>query len=177
MADLIYYVAMSVDGFIADKDGGVGWLEKLPPSPSGSDYGYGRFYNNTDALIMGRATYEQVLDFGEWPYAGKPTWVMTSQPLTSQRDDVFITQQSPIDVIADISGRGLGQIWLVGGGLLAKTFHDQSLISETIISVIPYLLGDGIPLFALGAQETSLTLMTAETYDTGVVQMTYKNNK
>lgn len=177
MADLIYYVAMSVDGFIADKNGGVGWLEQIPPSPSGSDYGYGRLLTNTDALIMGRATYEQILGFGDWPYAGKMTWVMTSQPFVSQRDDVIISHQSPADVIAAIRGRELGQIWLVGGGTLAKAFHDQSLIDEYIISVIPQLLGEGIPLFAVGAQEMPLTLTHAETYDSGVVQMTYKNNK
>ena len=176
MADLIYYVAMSVDGFIADKNGGVEWLEQIPPSLSGSDYGYGRLLTNTDALIMGRATYEQILGFGDWPYAGKQTWVMTSQPLVSQRDDVIITHQSPADVIAAIGGRGLGQIWLVGGGMLAKAFHDQSLITEYIISVIPHLLGEGIPLFAVGAQETPLTLTHAEIYDSGVVQMTYRNN-
>ena len=175
MTDLIYYVAMSIDGFIADKNGGVGWLESLPQT--GDDYGYGRLLSNTDALIMGRKTYEQVISFGEWPYADKLTWVMTSQPLVSDRDDVMITHQSPADVITEIGERGLGQIWLVGGGLLAKAFHDQSLISEYIISVIPYLLGEGVPLFALGAQETPLTLTSAETYDSGVVQMTYRNSK
>ena len=175
MINLIYYVAMSVDGFIADKNGSVAWLEKLPPSDS--DYGYGRLLSNTDALIMGRKTYEQVISFGEWPYADKLTWVMTSQPLVSDRDDVIMTHQSPADLITEIGERGLRQIWLVGGGLLAKAFHDQSLISETIISVIPYLLGEGVPLFALGARETSLTLTTAETYDSGVVQMTYRNSK
>ena len=175
MTDLIYYVAMSIDGFIADKNGELGWLETLPQTDD--DYGYNRLLFDTDALIMGRKTYEQVLGFGEWPYADKLTWVMTSQPLVSDRDDVIITHQSPADVIAEIGERGLGQIWLVGGGLLAKTFHDQSLISEYIISVIPYLLGEGIPLFALGARETSLTLTISETYDSGVVQMTYKNNE
>lgn len=177
MADLIYYVAMSVDGFIADRNGGVGWLEQIPPSPSESDYGYGRLLTNTDALIMGRATYEQILGFGDWPYAGKLTWVMTSRPLVSQHDDVIITHQSPADVIADIRGRGLGQIWLVGGGILAKAFHDESLIDEYMISVIPQLLGEGIPLFAVGAQETPMLLTHAETYDSGVVQMTYRKRR
>ena len=100
MTDLIYYVAMSIDGFIADKNGSVAWLENLPPSDS--DYGYGRLLSSTDALIMGRKTYEQVISFGEWPYADKLTWVMTSQPLVSDRDDVIMTHQSPADVIAEI---------------------------------------------------------------------------
>ena len=83
---LVYYVAQTVDGFIADRTGGVGFLDGL--DESGGDYGYGEFYAGIDSLVMGRATYDFVRSMGVWHYAGKPTVVMTSRPGDDAPEDV-----------------------------------------------------------------------------------------
>ena len=76
MARIVYYVAASLDGFIADSAGGVDWL----PSGESNDYRYAEFYAGVEALVMGRRTYDQALSFGEWPYPGKPAYVFTQSP-------------------------------------------------------------------------------------------------
>ena len=78
MPTIILYIAVSVDGYIADADGGVGWLPS--GDGGGDDYGYAGFYAGVDAIVMGRRTYEQVRGFGvAWPYPGKPAYVFTNR--------------------------------------------------------------------------------------------------
>ena len=169
---VIYYAAMSVDGFIATATGGVEWLETLPPVDDG--YGYDSFYGGVDALVMGRATYEQIQDFGEWPYAGKPAWVLSRGLLPAMHPDVILSQASVQEVMAEIRARGLGVTWLVGGGQLARAFLDAGLVTELYVTITPHLLGAGIPLLAPGAtQVTALRLLDSRVYDVGVVQLRY----
>ena len=73
--EIVYYVAASLDGFIATADGGIDWLR--PFENTGEDYGYGEFYASIEAVLMGRKTYEKSLEFPEWPYSGKPYWVLS----------------------------------------------------------------------------------------------------
>ena len=75
MSEVVYYIAASLDGYIADADGGVGWLEAF--NQPDEDYGYGAFYRTLSAVISGRRTYEQALGFGEWPYEGVTTVVIS----------------------------------------------------------------------------------------------------
>ena len=95
MPRVIVYIAMSLDGFIADRDGGVGWLDDIHPSEADGDFGYAEFYDSVGSLIMGRATYDQVLDFGAWPYPGKPTCVFTSNPPGDDHPDVEFVSGNP----------------------------------------------------------------------------------
>ena len=131
--EIIYYVAASLDGFIATPEGGIDWLK--PYEGTGEDYGYGEFYASVEAVLLGRATYEQSLQFPEWPYAGKPYWVFSRA-----------TGNTPGSVIAEMQARGLRRAWLVGGGKLAAAFRAERLISEHIVSIVPVLLGRGISL-------------------------------
>ena len=80
MARTVYYVAVSVDGFIADRDGGVGWLDAY----SSPELGYDAFLAQVGAVVIGRSTYEQMLTFGPWPYEGRDGLIVTSRPLPSQ---------------------------------------------------------------------------------------------
>ncbi len=172
MNNLIYYVAMSVDGYIATDTGGVEWLETLPPVEDG--YGYPAFYETVDSLVMGRGTYDQILTFGEWPYAGKLTWVLTSQPLSPIHPDVIISHDSPQGVMRQIQAAGHRTTWLVGGGQLARSFLDAGLLNELYITVTPDLLGTGIPLLASGGSLTSLDLLDSRVYETGVIALRYR---
>ena len=173
MKQLTYYVASSIDGYIADKNGDVDWLDLVDMEKD--DHGFNDFYDSTDALIMGRTSYQQILDFGDWPYPGKPCWVMSSQHMPSDYDNVTITSQTPAELLASIRQQGYNNTWLVGGGKLAKAFHDAGLIDEYVISLIPYILGEGVPLLANGASPGELKLVDCVRHDSGVVQLRYRH--
>ncbi len=168
--EIVYYLAASLDGFIAAPDGSVGWLSQF--EGGGEDYGYGDFYASVDALILGSRTYEQVLTFGEWPYANKPCTVATRKRRAA-RPGVAFTDADPRAAAAQIAAGGSRRAWLVGGGALAGSFRREGLITQYIISVMPLVLGSGIPLFVGGGPLEPLKLSSSRAYPNGVVQLTY----
>lgn len=171
MSTVIYYAAMSLDGFIASADGNVDWLDRLPASEDG--YGYPDFYASVDALVMGSGTYAFIQGTGSWPYDEKPAWVFSSRALRPMAPGVTNTS-APVDsVMTEIEQAGHRRIWLVGGGLLARSFLDAGLLSELYLTVTPDLLGAGIPFLAPGKTATSLELLEARPYESGVVQVRY----
>jgi dihydrofolate reductase len=158
--EVVYYVAASLDGFIATRDGAIEWLR--PFEGGAEDYGYGEFYASVEAVLLGRKTYEQCLQFPEWPYAGKPYWVFSST-----------NQNKPSGVVAEMRARGLRRAWLVGGGKLAASFRREQLITEYSVSVIPVILGEGIPLFDGPTGFEALKLLSSRWYPSGIVQLRY----
>ena len=175
MIDIVLYIATSLDGFIATPNGGIDWLSAIETPEE--DYGYEAFYASVDALVMGRRTYDQVLSFGGWPYPGKPSYIMTHQPLTTDLPKVSATAQSPLDLVNTLQQQGCRRVWLVGGAALAAAFRAEGLISEYILSVIPVLLGAGIPLFGPPGPTAPVRLGRAESFASGVVQLTYQVSK
>lgn len=149
MPRFVYYVAASLDGFIADADGGVGWLPEPDPD---EDFGYAEFLSSVDALLMGRRTYEQVRGFGDWPYPDHPVRVWTRRPLEDAPPGVRPVAGSPAGVAAGLADEGFGRVWLVGGAELAEALRREGLIDEWIVTLVGRTLGDGIPLFG-GPQE------------------------
>ena len=173
MASVLLYIAISIDGYIAKKDGSVDWLSVVDGSDS--DYGYYTFYDSVDALIMGSKTYQQILDFGEWPYAGKPSYIFTRQALESSRDDVIFVSEGPLDVMRRLEAEGMKRVWMVGGGQIIASFIKNGLIDEYIISIIPTILGEGIPLFQAPLPEMSLEVVESTLYSSsGLLQVHYK---
>ncbi len=171
MTEIIYYVAASLDGYIATPDGGVDWLSAY--NTEGEDYGYSAFYQSVDALIEGSKTYEQALGFGEWPHPGKPCWVCTRRALETNHPEVRFTSGGPEEVVAELRRRGLRRVWLVGGAQLAASFRKQRMIDQYIVSVIPTVLGSGIPLFGSPGPQENLRLTDCKRYPSGVVQLSY----
>ena len=169
MPQIVYYVAASLDGYIADAAGGVDWL----PPGGADDYGYADFYRSVDALAMGRRTYDQARAFGEWPYAGKPTYVFTRQAPDDAPQDVEFVREDPADFVRRIAAGCSGTLWLVGGANLAEQFRRAGLIDEYRVFVIPVILGQGVPLCGGDAPPTSLLLEAAHAYDDGVVMLRY----
>ncbi len=167
---LIFYIAMSLDGYIARKDGSVDWLG----SDEAADADYQQFYATIDGLLMGKRTYDQILGFGEWPYPGKPTCVLTHHPPEQHPEGVQFISGSPEDALALMDRERLTRIWLVGGTAAAVPFLRQSLIEEYVIFIMPLLLGDGIPLFPAGIPEQGLDLVSAGTIGDGIVKLEYK---
>ena len=172
MPEVILYIAASLDGYIAREDGAIDWLSAVDRPDT--DYGYAQFYQSIDVAVMGRKTYELALSFGEWPYPGKPSCVFTHRNLTSNRSDLTFTSARPEVVLADLAARGLKRVWLVGGAELVATFQKARLIDEYIVSVIPVILGTGIPLFLSTGVEQGLELVDSQRYPSGLVQMTYR---
>jgi dihydrofolate reductase len=172
MANVILYIATSLDSYIARKDGRVDWLSMVETSDT--DYGYADFYQSVDALVMGSRTYEQALGFGDWPYPGKPSYVFTTRNLTSERKDVIFTSAKPDTVIREMDAQGFTRIWLVGGAELTAVFLKFHLVDEYILSVVPTILGEGIPLFLPPIPEEKLKLVELQQYPTGLVQLRYR---
>ena len=170
MAQIAYYVAASLDGFIADAAGGVDWL----PDGDPNDYGYAEFYAVVEALVMGRRTYDQAISFGEWPYPGKPAYVFTNSPPSEGPQGVRFVRGNAVDLAQDIKDRHAGTVWLVGGANLADQFRQAGLIDEFFVFVIPTILGEGVPLFGGAGVHTPLDLDSAQTYANGMVQLRYR---
>jgi dihydrofolate reductase len=171
VVEVIYYVAVSLDGYIAPRDRGLSWLAPFE-SPE-EDYGYADFYRSVAAVLMGSQTFRQAAQFPQWPYPEKPCWVFSRQFLHTSLPHVFVTDQSPQEAVAELDRRGCQRAWLVGGGQLAGSFRVQGLITEYIITVIPVLLGAGVPLFGSPALAERLHLVASKIYPTGLVQLHY----
>lgn len=171
MADrkVILYIASSVDGYIARKNGDVDWLSIV--EAENEDYGYKAFYQTIDTVLIGRKTYEQVLTFGDFPYRQKACYVFSSKSQTNT-DDVQFVDGDIVSLVNDMKNKAGKDIWLVGGSKLIESFMSYDLIDEYIISVIPMILGEGIPLFE-NCNPQHLKLVDTISYDSGLVQMHY----
>lgn len=176
MANYVF-IATSLDGYIATKDGGVDWLHEVPNLEE-SDYGYADFINTIDAIVMGRNTYEKVLTFDSWPY-DKPVFVL-SNSLISISGDVTgkakIVKGDLSVLVEQLAGRGYRNLYIDGGKVI-QSFLKDDLIDEMIITRIPVLLGDGIPLFGNLRKRVWFTHVKTETLNKELVQSYYKRER
>jgi dihydrofolate reductase len=169
--NVTYYYASSTDGYIAREDGSVDWLE--PFQNPGQDYGYAGFFENVDALVMGRKTYEQILEFGDWPYGSTPCWVVSKHLSDADVPTVKTGNFTPRDLVHEMEAAGIRHAWLVGGAQLASAFEAEGLISTYCITMVPVVLGSGMtPLFRAAACPM-LRLESSHTFEDGVVQLSY----
>jgi dihydrofolate reductase len=141
---------------------------------TGQDYGYHSFLESIDVLLMGRKTYEQILTFGDWPYPSKPCWVFSQKKRKSIHSKVSITNLPPEALLENLVKEGLTQSWLVGGANLIHYFRQKNLINEYILSIMPLLLGSGVPLFRDQKFESKLQTTRIKDYPNGVVQIHYR---
>lgn len=173
MRKLILYIATSLDGFIARSDGRVDWLDNIP-NPNQLDYGYEAFLASIDTTLMGNNTYRTILGFGgEFPYADKINYVFSR---SEQADTTFVRviTADPASFVQSLKSSSGGAIWLIGGGQLNTHLLNARLIDEMIITVAPIILGTGIPLFESHALETQWITVRTKSFDTGLVQSTYR---
>ncbi|MCV6824034.1 MULTISPECIES: dihydrofolate reductase family protein [Halocynthiibacter] len=164
------YIAQSADGFVADKDGGVGFLDAY----QGVDYGYEPFMAEIDTVVMGRATYDQIVGFDVgWPYAGKRGVVVTSSPLETVLGDVRAWSR-PLSELADDLAQNTGDTWIVGGPKLQAAFIELGALERLDLFVMPVLLGAGVPLFASDKGAVPMELAQSKSFDNGVIQLEYR---
>ena len=168
---VILYIAMSLDGYIADQNDGLGFLSKV--EAAGEDYGYSAFVQTVDTIIWGRKTYDKVLSFGiDFPYSDKKCYVW-SHSRTGQDDNVTYYNGALKDLVAGLKQLPGKDIYCDGGGEVVSEMLEHQLIDQLIISVIPHLLGSGVRLFRDGRPEQNLKLVNSIAYPSGLVQLWY----
>lgn len=170
------FIATSLDGYIARKDGSIDWLESANATvPAGEDCGYAEFFASVDALVMGRATFEQVLSFPSWPYGEKPVYVLSGSMRelpASTPGTVALLNLPPHEVVSTALAAGHRHLY-VDGGRTIQQFLQEKLISDLTITTIPVLLGSGIRLFGDLPGDMRLSLLSARSYPFGFVQSHY----
>jgi dihydrofolate reductase len=182
-----YYCASSLDGYIAEPDDTLEWLTGYRGTYEGGEAspgkaGYDEFYADVGALVSGSVTYEFVLDHiregGEWPYKGKPCWVLSSRdlPLPDGDDvDVRIVDAAVPDLHPEMTAAaGERNLWVVGGGNVASQFADNALLDDLFVTVVPVVLGKGKPLFDRRLPGGPMQLTGTRAFDTGMVELRYE---
>lgn len=167
------YIATSLDGYIATKSGDIAWLEDFP-NPSNSDYGYFEFINGIDAIVMGRKTYETVVEMRPWPYE-KKVFVLSNQLIEVPPelvDNVEFVSGDLKTMVKKLGDRGYKNLY-VDGGKTIQSFLKKNLIDEFIISTLPILLGSGIPLFGSEHDRAYFQHCSTEVFDGGLVKSHY----
>ena len=153
---VVLYIAASLDGYIATEDHNLDWLFAVEGD---GDNGYTEFFDTVDTILMGRTTYDWVMEHekGEFPYKGKECYVFSS---IKKEDNEYVTYVSDgvVQLINELKNKDGKIIWLVGGGSLISTFLQEKLIDEIIVTIAPVLVGKGIPLFHNNSFQTPLTL-------------------
>lgn len=172
MANIVY-IATSLDGFIARKDGSLDWLMEYP-NPEKSDFGFVSFLDRIDGIIMGRKTFEAVLGFGEWPYT-KPVFVLTTslkEIPAHLRNKAEICHGDLLTILAQLGKKGISNIYIDGGQTI-QSFMKLDLIDELIISRIPIILGSGISLFKNIESEFKFKHISTDIFSNGVTKSQY----
>lgn len=169
---IILYIATSLDGYIAREDHDISWLSIVENSEE--DYGYTRFVEDIDTIIMGRKTYDKVNSFGiEFPHKEKKCYVI-SRTKTGFDQNVEYYSGSLEDLIADLKNKDGRDIFVDGGAEIVNELLRINLIDELVISIVPILLGSGIRLFQDGRPEQRLKLLRSKEFVSGLVQMWYE---
>jgi dihydrofolate reductase len=189
MALTRYYCAASLDGYIAESDDRIDWLLGYQGSYEGNgakpvEGGYEEFYADVAALVMGSVTYEWILDHldvaggGQWPYRGKPTWILSSRELRvpeGEGVDVRIAAASVRELYDEMTAAaGDDVLWVVGGGNVASQFADDGLLDEVHVTVVPVVLGQGKPLFDRRLPGPPMQLTDVLPRPSGMVELRYE---
>ncbi|MFZ8942647.1 MAG: dihydrofolate reductase family protein [Gemmobacter sp.] len=167
------FIATSLDGFIARPDGGLDWLEH--PGAGAEDHGYGAFVAGIDGILMGRATFEVVARFDPWPY-DRPLIVLSAHlgpdaiP-PALRDRVTLARTLP-EARAEAARRGWRRVWIDGGATI-RSCLEAGLVADMVITRIPVLIGQGVPLFGPQRADIRLRHEGTRAFASGLVQSRY----
>lgn len=165
------FVGTSVDGFLARPDGTFDFLEE----GGGEPHGYDEFIQSVDTIVIGRNTFEIVGAFPAWPYGDKRVVVLSSRPLDLSAAKGAVEQMggSPAQIVARLAATGAQHLY-VDGGITVQRFLRAGLIQRLVISRVPVLIGDGIPLFGSLPRDVRLRHVATRQYPAGLVQSEYQ---
>jgi dihydrofolate reductase len=164
------YIATSIDGYITRNDGSLDWLNY--GHTGDEDYGFKKFINCIDAIVLGRKTYEVVSGFDEWPYKVKKVIVL-SHTLKEVRKEAELFCGQLADLASMLHSEGIKHVW-VDRGITVSKFLEAGLVDDITISVIALVLGSGIPLFSTMDREHNCRLVSTQSYPSGLVQLKYE---
>jgi dihydrofolate reductase len=172
MMRISVFVGTSVDGFIARSNGD---LDFLPPG-GGEPHGYEQFIATVDTIVIGRKTFETVLVFPAWPYGRRRVVVLSSRSLdmSAVRDGVVEQMAgTPAEIVARLAATGAQHLY-VDGGITIQRFLRAGLVQRLVITRVPVLIGEGIPLFGSVPRDIPLRHVATRDYPSGLVQSEYE---
>jgi dihydrofolate reductase len=165
------FIGTSLDGFIARPNGD---LDFLPPG-GGEPHGYDEFMASVDAIVIGRNTFETVLTLGPWPYGNKRVVVLSSRPIDLSAARGGVVEQMagpPLQIVSQLAASGAHHLY-VDGGITIQGFLRAGLIQRLIITRVPVLIGEGIPLFGALPGDIRLRHVATRHYPSGLVSSEY----
>ncbi len=166
------FIGTSLEGFIARPNGDLDWL----PAGGGESHGYDEFFASVDALVIGRKTFETVLSFDAWPYGDKRVVVLSSRPIDFAAAGTGAVEQMagpPSEIVSRLAASGAHHLY-VDGGITIQGFLRAGLIQRLIITRIPVLIGQGVPLFGTLPHDVGLQHVMTRHYPSGLVQSEYR---
>src|SRR4030095_3925040 len=166
------YIGTSLDGFIARTDGNIDWLTQY--ANDDAIHAYEEFMTRIDAIVIGRGTFEKILTFSSWPYEKKAFVLSTSlkQLPDILKDKATLLSMKPKELLSYLSGMGLSSVY-VDGGKVIQGFLKEDVIDDLIISKVPVLIGNGIPLFGFLSADLKFKHVRTETQSNGLVRSYY----
>ncbi len=170
MRKVVLGLGISLDGYIARPDGAVDFLF-MP-----KDYSMAPFFATIDTALLGRKTFDAALKMGGGGFSGwsMDFYVFSRSRPAGKRDGVTFTKQSPAALVRQLRKSKGKNIWLMGGGELARDFLKADLVDELYIGMVPVLLGEGIPLFPAGFPQREFSLVENKTFSKGLIALKYK---
>ena len=165
------FIATSVDGFIARPNGDLDWL----PEGCGEPHGYDEFIASVDAIVIGRKTFEKVLTLGPWPYGDKRVVVLSTRPVDLSMAGGGVVEQMagpPSEIVSRLAASGAHHLYIDGGATI-QGFLRAGLVQRLIITRVPVLIGDGVPLFGTLPRDVRLRHVATRHYPSGLVQSEY----
>ena len=166
------FIGTSVDGFIARPNGNLDFL----PVGGGEPHGYLEFMASVDALVIGRNTFETVLAFTTWPYGDKRVVVLSSRPLDFSAVRGGVVEQmagTPAEIVSKLAASGAHHLY-VDGGITIQRFLREGMVQRLIITRVPVLIGEGIPLFGTLPHDIRLRHVATQHYPSGLVKTEYE---
>ena len=166
------FIGTSVDGFIARPNGNLDFL----PVGGGEPHGYLEFMASVDALVIGRNTFETVLAFTAWPYGDKRVVVLSSRPLDFSAVRGGVVEQmagTPAEIVSKLAASGAHHLY-VDGGVTIQRFLREGMVQRLIITRVPVLIGEGIPLFGTLPHDIRLRHVATQHYPSGLVKTEYQ---
>jgi dihydrofolate reductase len=172
MSKTIIYISMTLDGFIAGKDDDLSWLAPY----MGVDYGYKDFYDGIGAIILGKRTYDHIINNWDWPYSNVPVFVLSKDSLANKpaNAEIYSVDGNIADVLTRAKAKTDKNIWIGGGAQIVQEFLNQKLADELNVTIVPQLIGGGIRLFDNIDSADTPSLIDVKQYDKGLVQLIYR---
>jgi dihydrofolate reductase len=174
MRELILYTTVSLDGYLAPIYGGFDMLTTIS-NPERDDYGKNEFLDSIDTIIMGGNTYSELscIDI-EMPFKGKKIYVVSQKSMELHNEVHFIKENAITEIkkLKEFDGKNM---WLLGGGILTTSLLENKMIDKMIINYLPYMLGDGIPLFPKYKGESQWKLIKNKSIKNSILQVEYQH--